>query len=111
MRTCSAIPIFSPLLDTRSWSLGTKWYFWKNLYFDTMVGVIGERFEVEYNNGSLYENHYAIIGLTPMFGVNWSWGGKVRFGINAGLGYYFGFNSDLKGMAYDAGINISFGTK
>ena len=33
-----------------------------------------------------------------MFGVNWSWGGKVRFGINAGLGYSFGFNSDLRGM-------------
>ena len=100
-----------PLLDTPSWSIGTKWYFWKNLYFDTMVGVVGEQFEFEYKNGSSYENHYAIIGLTPSIGVNWSWGGRVRFGINAGVGFAYGFKYGMSGVAYDAGINISFGTK
>jgi hypothetical protein len=99
-----------PDLDTPSWAVGTKWYFWKNLYVDTMVGVIGEQLEFGYNGG-YYENHKAILGLTPMLGVNWSWGGNVRFGVNAGVGYYFGFDSELKGMAYDVGINISFGSK
>ena len=101
-----------PLLDTPTWSLGTKWYFWKNLYLDAILGVVGSYLEFGLdNNLKPYEKHSAILGLTPMIGGNWSWGGKVRFGINVGIGYYYGFNYDLHGFAYDAGINISFGTR
>ena len=38
-------------------------------------------------------------------------GNNVRFGINAGLGYYFGFSSEMRGLAYDAGIIVNFGKK
>ena len=100
-----------PLLDTPTWSLGAKWYFWKNLYLDAIFGVVGSHLELGYKNLNYYEKHSAILGLTPMIGGNWSWGGKVRFGINVGIGYSYGFKYDLKGIAYDAGINISFGTR
>jgi len=94
------------------WDVGVKWYFWKNLYVNSIVGTIGSYEEYEYNYWyGYYHYSYPIIGASEMFGVNWSWGGNVRFGINAGIGFCYGFNYDLFSVAYDVGISISFGTK
>ena len=100
--------------DIRLWSLGAKWYFWKNLYGGAVVGSAGVHYEFTYNSVTQrFEktSSSTIIGLTPMFGVNWSWGGNVRFGVNAGVGYRFAFGNIDNGVAYDAGINISFGKR
>jgi len=104
-------------MDDIAWSAGVKWYVWKNLYVDTMVGVIGEYYEESYYYNDYYDYYFydyfrdPIIGASEMFGVNWSWGGNVRFGVNAGVGFAYGFNYDLFTVAYDVGISISFGTK
>ena len=100
--------------DIRLWSLGAKWYFWKNLYGGAVVGSAGAQYEFTYNSVTQrFEktSSSTIIGLTPMFGVNWSWGGNVRFGVNAGVGYRVAFGNIDNGVAYDAGINISFGKR
>ena len=108
---------WSPNLDIPSWAIGVKYYFWKNLYISSLVGVIGEYYEYydSYNPYNGYKNYYyyydAVFGATEMFGVNWSWGSNVRFGVNLGLGFAFGFNYDLFTLAYDVGISVSFGTK
>ena len=100
--------------DWVSWSAGGKWYFWKNMYTSTMIGVIGEYYEPAYRDRYGYQ-YYAysdpIIGVTEMIGYNWSWGRNVRFGVNAGLGFAYGFDYDLFTIAYDVGVSISFGTK
>ena len=100
-----------PNFDSPTWSVGTKWYFWKNLYIDAMVGVIGQYYEYEYGSYFSYEKYYPMVGGTEMFGVNWSWGRNVRFGVNLGVGFAYGFNYDWFGVAYDVGISISFGTR
>ena len=106
---------WSPNIDIPSWAIGVKYYFWKNLYISSLVGVIGEYYEYNYSYNGYYSNYSeyydAVFGATEMFGVNWSWGGNVRFGVNLGVGFAFGFNYDLFTLAYDVGISVSFGTK
>ncbi|MDR0231199.1 MAG: hypothetical protein LBI82_03675 [Dysgonamonadaceae bacterium] len=105
---------YYPNLDSPAWSIGAKAYFWKNLYFDSMIGVIGHIEAYEYNPyyGYKYDSYFEpVIGATEMLGVNWSWGSNVRFGVNLGIGIAFGFDYDLIGPAYDIGITISFGSK
>ena len=94
------------------WSFGVKWYIWKNLYWNTTIGTIGsyETF-VDYGYGWNNYDYAAITGGSELFGVQWSWGSNVRFGINAALGFAYGIDYSFFTVAYDFGISISFGTK
>ena len=98
--------------DHITWSIGGKWYFWKDMYTGTMIGVIGQEHSYEYDRyGRLRYSSESIVGLSEMIGYRWSWGSSVRFGVNAGLGFAYGFNYDLFTIAYDVGVSVSFGTK
>ena len=35
--------------DDIGWSIGAKWYFWKNLYVNSTIGTVGTRYEYEYS--------------------------------------------------------------
>jgi hypothetical protein len=93
------------------WAAGVKWYFWKNLYWNAMVGTVGDHVEYIDYGSERFEKQRSITGTSQLVGVHWSWGSNIRFGVNAGIGVCVGFNERLIAPAYDAGISISFGTK
>ena len=97
---------FPDVEEEIGWAVGIKWY-WGNMYWNSTIGTIGQYTE----SGYCYNYAKLFTGGSELIGFNWSWGSNVRFGINVGIGFCYGFSHDLFSVAYDLGISISFGTR
>jgi hypothetical protein len=108
-------------IEIPAWSAGIKFYVWKNMYLNTVVGTVGHYEEHRYYYSgwnSYYSSYYEpITGISELFGYHWAWGNAVRFGLNIGAGITVAFVNkpliagSLVAPAFDFGISLSFGTK
>jgi len=106
---------------TPAWSAGIKFYVWRNMYLNTVVGTVGHYEEHHYSLVGYYNyyssNYEPITGISQLFGYQWAWGNTVRFGINLGAGISVAFvdkpliAGSIVAPAFDFGISLSFGTK
>lgn len=87
-------------------SAGIKYFPYKNLYIDTQFGITDyeDEYYYDYDGKALY-------GPSFMFGGNWTWGNKIGFGFNAGIGLSYNINAEYKDYftgAIDMGFIVRF---
>lgn len=108
---------YLPEADVFLASAGIKFFPYKNLYINAQFGLLGnEEYYEYYNNGydsySYYEENL-LYGPSVLLGGDWSWGGRVGFGFNAGLGASYALNVesdyfDEIMLAIDLGFVVRF---
>ncbi len=85
-------------------SFGLKFFPYKDLYINTQFGLTG--YESFY-----YSQKRLLYGTSFLIGSDWTWGGKIGYGFNAGFGITYNINtrySKAIKMALDLGFLIRF---
>lgn len=93
-------------------SVGIKFYFFKGLYIDNQFGLTGweEHYSYSSNGDYNYDSHL-LYGPSALIGGDFTWGHKVGFGFNAGLGATYNINAvyfSTVTLALDLGFLIRF---
>jgi hypothetical protein len=100
-------------------SAGVKFFPYKDLYINAQFGLTGyeEYYEYyEYYDGYSYDYRYydeshILFGPSFLVGGDWTWGSKVGYGFNAGLGISYNINAEYFSaitLALDLGFIIRF---
>ena len=98
---------------------GLKFFPYKGIYINAQFGLTGweEYYEYyHYWNGQYEEFYYnydshILFGPSFLTGVDWTWGDKVGFGFNAGVGFTYNINVEHFSpvtLAIDIGFLIRF---
>ena len=95
-------------------SAGVKFFPYKDFYINTQFGLTG--YETYYSRTSIftgYDIYYNRVLYGPSFlvGGDWTWGDKVGYGFNAGLGLTLNINAEIISpitLALDLGFIIRF---
>jgi hypothetical protein len=93
-------------------SAGVKFFPYKDLYINAQFGLTG--YEEYYYYGSYYYIDYdshLLYGPSFLVGGDWTWGSKVGYGFNAGLGITYNINAEYFSaitLALDLGFIIRF---
>jgi len=89
-------------------SAGVKFFPYKDLYINAQFGLVGYENTYDYYG---YEEEL-MYGPSMMIGGDWTWGGKIGFGFNAGVGATYQLNAgeyfDDIVPAIDLGFLIRF---
>jgi len=91
-------------------SAGLKFFPYKDLYINAQFGLVGYEQTYDYYYGYSYDSEY-LYGPSMLLGGDWTWGGKVGFGFNAGAGLTYNLNSGVSDdllLAIDLGFLIRF---
>lgn len=92
-------------------SAGVKFFPYKDFYINTQFGLTGYE---EYYYSSYYYYDYdshLLYGPSFLVGGDWTWGSKVGYGFNAGLGITYNINAEIISpitLALDLGFIIRF---
>jgi hypothetical protein len=87
-------------------SAGVKYFPYKDLYINAQFGLVG--YEQTYNYSG-YNDSELLYGPSMLIGGDWTWGGKVGFGFNAGAGVTYNLNYfEEFTVAMDLGFLIRF---
>jgi len=97
-------------------SAGVKFFLYKNFYINTQFGLTGYEtyYEINYQYGliSIAERSHILYGPSFLVGGDWTWGSKVGYGFNAGLGITNNINANAVYfstiLALDLGFIIRF---
>lgn len=96
-------------------SIGVKFFPYKDLYINTQFGLTGyESYYGYYYDGYSYYNFnesHTLYGPSFLIGGDWTWGKKVGYGFNAGLGLTYNINAIYSSqitLALDLGFIIRF---
>ena len=96
-------------------SAGVKFFPYKDFYINTQFGLTGYESYSTHNNITGRSTYYGQFLYGPSFlvGGDWTWGDKVGYGFNAGLGLTSNINAKMKKygsitLALDLGFIIRF---
>ena len=91
-------------------SAGVKFFPYKDFYINTQFGLTGYETYYEYGYNYYYDSHI-LYGPSFLVGGDWTWGSKVGYGFNAGLGITYNINAvyfSAITLALDLGFIIRF---
>ena len=91
---------------------GVKFFPYKDFYINAQFGLTGceEYYSYGYYYDSYYESHL-LYWPSFLIGGDWTWGSKVGYGFNAGLGITYNINAEYFSavtLALDLGFIIRF---
>lgn len=92
-------------------SAGVKFFPYKDFYINTQFGLTG--YEYYYYSSYYYYDYdsHLLYGPSFLVGGDWTWGSKVGYGFNAGLGITYNINAEIISpitLALDLGFIIRF---
>ncbi len=95
---------------------GVKFFPFRGLYIDTQFGLTGWEWQEEWyyssyaGTDSRYNGHL-LFGPSILTGVDWTWGSRMGYGFNAGIGGTYNWNAEWFSpftLALDIGFVMRF---
>ena len=81
-------------------SIGMKFFPYKDFYINFQTGITGKQqyFENRYISGnfSQYKHTYNVFGASILVGSEWTWGKKIKFGVNYAIGITRNYDVDVR---------------